>query len=101
LQHGLLSTGLAVGFQVGDKDVTGIREAWVLRQRQLSGSIKARVAIPDDPASNTTYNRAKMADAVSRKRAPGAEIVGYCAPAVSLHRAPGVSLTALSPAQIP
>ena len=63
--------------------------------------IKARVAIPDDPAPNTTYNRAKMADAVSRKRAPGAEIVGYCAPAVSLHRAPGVSLTALSPAQIP
>ena len=63
--------------------------------------IKARVAIPDDPASNTTYNRAKMADAISRKRAPGAEIVGYCAPAVSLHRAPGVSLTALSPAQIP
>jgi chitinase len=39
--------------------------------------IKSRVSIPDDPAGNTTYNRAKVSDAVSRKRGEGAEIVGY------------------------
>jgi hypothetical protein len=43
--------------------------------------IKARVDVPEDPASNTTYNRAKHPDerhsGCSRARAEGAPIVGY------------------------
>ena len=45
--------------------------------------IKARVDVPEDPALNATYNRAKHPDerhsGCSRKRAEGAGIVGYCA----------------------